>query len=137
MYQLITGHCLCGQLTYEYQGTVGPANLCHCEDCRRCTGSAFNVGVQLETAAFRITHGTLKSHTKSGESGTALTRYFCPECGSPIYTASPKHPESLYVKAGSLDDPSVVHVARQIWLDSAVPWRHIDPELPAFLRGYG
>lgn len=132
---MVTGHCLCGQVTYIYLGEVGPANLCHCEDCRRCTGSAFNVGVRLTAAAFRITRGAPKGYTKAGDSGTPLTRWFCPDCGSPLYTTSPKHPEFIYVKAGTLDNPAIVHVERQIWLDSAVPWRHVDRDLMGFSRG--
>lgn len=132
---MVTGHCLCSQVTYSYDGEVGPANLCHCEDCRRCTGSAFNVGVRLRAAAFQITSGVPKSFTKAGDSGTLLTRWFCSDCGSPLFTTSPKHPAFLYVKAGTLDDPSIVRVERQIWLASAVPWRYIDPHLPGFLSG--
>lgn len=132
---MVSGHCLCGQVSYTYTGEVGPANLCHCTDCRRCTGSAFNVGVRLTAAGFRISRGAPKGYTKAGDSGVPLTRWFCADCGSPLYTTSPKHPEVLYVKAGTLDDPSVVHVERQIWLDSAVPWRHIASALPAYAKG--
>jgi hypothetical protein len=63
-----------------------------------------------------------------------LTRAFCGDCGSPLYTASPAHAEHIYVKAGSLDDPSAVRPAHQSWLDSAVPWREIDPTIPAHRR---
>jgi hypothetical protein len=59
-----------------------------------------------------------------------LTRYFCPECGSPLYTVSPAHPEVLYVKAGTLDDPRLVHPRRQNWMRSRVPWTTIGLELP-------
>ena len=65
----LRGHCLCGYVRYEYVGLVGPATYCHCEDCRRCTGSAFNVGVRLETAALRMLGGQPKGHTRRGESG--------------------------------------------------------------------
>jgi len=53
----------------------------------------------------------------------------------PPYTASARHPEVIYVKAGTLDDPCIVRLQRQIWLDSAVPWRQIDPDLPGFAKG--
>ena len=132
---VVRGRCLCGGIRYEYGGTVGPANYCHCEDCRRCTGSAFNLGVRLDAAAFRIVSGAPKGFTKRGDSGNELTRHFCPDCGSPLFTSSPRHPESVYVKAGSFDDPSVVHPALQIWVASSVPWSRIDPALPAFTKG--
>jgi len=131
----VRGHCLCGAVAYEYRGTVGLANYCHCEDCRRCTGSAFNVGVRFERDKFRLTRGNLKGFTKRADSGNELTRHFCPECGSPLYTSSPAHPQHIFVKAGTLDDPSVVTPQRQTWLSSAVPWRHIDPAIASFSKG--
>jgi len=122
MADAVTGHCLCGNVAFEYAGDVGPASYCHCEDCRRCTGSAFNVGVRLRLADFRITAGEPKAFTKQADSGRELTRHFCADCGSPIYTSAPRHPDFVYVKAGS-------------WLDSAVPWRAIPPNLRSFDRG--
>ena len=94
MEEKVRGRCLCGHVVYEIAGPVGPANYCHCEDCRRCTGSAFNIGVRCETAGFRILSGATKGFTKRGDSGNELTRNFCPECGSPIFTSSLRHPET-------------------------------------------
>jgi hypothetical protein len=132
---IVRGRCLCGQVVYEYEGTPGPATYCHCEDCRRCTGSAFNVGVRLERAAFRIVRGAPKAFTKRGDSGDELTRHFCADCGSPLYTSAPKHAEHVYVKAGTLDDPSLVAPSRQIWLGSAVAWREIGRDLATSVKG--
>jgi hypothetical protein len=131
----VRGRCLCGYVRYEYAGTVGPANYCHCEDCRRCTGSAYNIGVRFEKSELRILSGSLKGFTKSADSGQELTRHFCPECGSPIFTSAPKHPEYVYVKAGTLDDPSIVEPANQNWVSSAVLWSRIGDDLPGFERG--
>lgn len=89
MADVIRGGCLCGRVRYEYTGDVGPANYCHCSDCRRCTGSAYNIGVRLTAAQFTITSGSPKGYTKRGESGGELTRHFCGECGSPLFTSSP------------------------------------------------
>ena len=127
----VTGRCLCGHVTWRYDGEVGPASYCHCADCRRCTGSAFNVGVRLRRADFRITAGTPRGFTKRGDSGRELTRHFCSECGSPIFTSAPKHPDHVFVKAGSFDDPALVRPAQQNWVASAVTWHRIAPDLPA------
>ena len=131
----IHGRCLCGHIRYEYTGAVGPANYCHCEDCRRCTGSAFNIGVRFDLAEFRILSGKPRGFTKRGESGAELTRHFCPKCGSPIFTSSPKHADSVYVKAGSLDDPLIVNPTHQSWLSSAVPWSRIGSDIASFTKG--
>jgi len=132
---VVTGRCLCGHVTWRYDGDVGPASYCHCEDCRRCTGSAFNVGVRLHRAHFHVTAGAPRGFTKHGDSGRELTRHFCPDCGSPIFTSAPKHPDHVYVKAGTFDDPDLVRPEREAWVASAVAWRRIAPDLPAFEKG--
>jgi hypothetical protein len=137
MTSILTGGCLCGRVRYEYRGTVGRAGYCHCADCRRTTGSAFNISVRLEAAGFRLTKGAAKGFTKTADSGSLLTRHFCADCGSPLYTTSPSHPDALYVKAGSLDDPGLVHPTHQSWMRSRVPWAAIDPDLPRHEAGGG
>jgi hypothetical protein len=132
--ELVTGGCLCGYVRYEYKGELGGANYCHCRDCRKTTGSAFNIGVQLQSAVLHIVTGQVKSYTKNGDSGNSITREFCPECGSPLFTRAPAKPQFVWLKAGSLDNPQLVKPMHQIWTDSAVPWAYIDPELPGFSR---
>ena len=124
---VVTGACLCGHVKFEYRGEVGPAKFCHCEDCRRCTGSAFNISVRIEEASFTLVKGALKGYAKIADSGNELTRYFCPNCGSPVYTASPVHEGIIYVKAGVFDDASLIAPQGQSWVESAVSWR-IPPE---------
>jgi hypothetical protein len=119
---MITGGCLCGAIRYEYDGGPGPGTYCHCADCRRVTGSAFNVGVRLERAKFRIMHGEPKTFSKIGDSGRAIERSFCSTCGSPLFTTAPHRPDYLWVKAGSLDRAEDIEVVDQIWTDSRVPW---------------
>lgn len=132
MARSITGGCLCGAVRYAYDGEVGAAGYCHCADCRRTSGSAFGISVRLATNAFRITQGTPKSFTKLGESGRPVTRSFCPDCGSPLYTTPPDRPGVLFIKAGSLDDPTMVKPDRQAWMRSRVDWAEIDPHIASY-----
>lgn len=132
-----TGGCLCGSVRFSYYGEVGPAGYCHCEDCRRCTGSAFNLSVRCELAKLDVVDDELSSFTKVGGSGLPLTRHFCRRCGSPVMTTSPRHEGVAYVKGGAWDDPDVVRPAHQSWTDSSVDWHVIDGGLPAHPRGRG
>ncbi|BAY08961.1 GFA family protein [Calothrix sp. NIES-2098] len=134
MTELVTGGCLCGYVRYEYKEELEAANYCHCRDCRKATGSAFNIGVRLQSTALHIVAGKVKSYTKTGDSGNTITREFCPECGSPLFTRAPAKPQFVWLKAGSLDNPYLVKPMHQIWTDSAVPWAYIDPQLPGFPR---
>ena len=132
MSAVVTGRCLCGFVVYTYSGVVGPAGYCHCKDCRQCSDTAFGISVRFEADKFALSRGHVKGHTKRSDSGVALTRHFCPECGSPIYTSSEKHAAYVYVKAGSLDDPTIVKPTHQSWASSAVQWSAIDPQFAAF-----
>ncbi|MFO1082485.1 MAG: GFA family protein [Reyranellaceae bacterium] len=111
------------------------AAYCHCRDCRKCTGSAFNVSVAFAIDGFRVGSGRVGAYTKQADSGHSLTRHFCLTCGSPLYTSSPTHPDRVYVKAGILDDPAIVRPAAQSWTRSRVEWATIDPALPAYAKG--
>ena len=130
-----TGGCLCGAVRYSV-GEVGPAAYCHCTDCRRVTGSAFNISAPVRLADFEIS-GPLGSHGHPAESGTILTRHFCAVCGSPIYGGSPRHPDIIYVTAGTFDDPAVIRPDRQSWTRSRVDWAEIPANIPSFSKGRG
>lgn len=128
----ITGSCLCGNVTFAYTGDVAAAAYCHCTDCRRTTGSAFNISIGMPRDSFKITKGAPKEFTKTADSGQAVTRHFCADCGAPLLTSSPGNPDMVYVKAGALDDPEVVKPAFQSWTRSRVGWSKIDDDLPGY-----
>jgi hypothetical protein len=128
------GGCLCGAVRYRIMGKVGTAGYCHCADCRKITGSAFNIGVTVALDDFAI-EGEPSSFTKRADSGRELTRHFCPRCGSPIYTSAPAHPGKVFVKAGSLDDPTLVRPVSEAWRASKVAWSDIPPGIQSFEHG--
>ena len=130
----VTGGCLCGSVRYEYTGELGTAGYCHCTDCRKISGSAFGVSVAAVAAEFRIVRGTPKGFTKAGDSGRSVTRFFCADCGCPLYTLPPLHPEKVFIKAGSLDDPSLVAPSREAWTDSRVSWAEVPAGIASYAR---
>ena len=130
------GGCLCNAVRFECDD-LGSAGYCHCEDCRRCTGSAFNISVRCPTSGFRVISGELGKFTKTGESGYELTRSFCLSCGSPIFTSSPLDPAVVYIKAGVLDDPGGVNPSLEAWVSSKVAWAEIPSGIAHFPKGRG
>lgn len=128
----VTGSCLCGNVAFAYSGDMAAAAYCHCTDCRKTTGSAFNISIGLDGDAFEVTKGTPKTFTKTADSGQPITRHFCGDCGAPLYTSSSLQPEKIYVKAGALDDPDVVRPAYQSYTRSRVAWSKIEDDLPGF-----
>lgn len=116
----VSGSCLCGAIRFVYRGAIGPAAICHCTDCRKCTGSAFKVSIGVDVVLFSVTGNSLSGFTKNADSGHTITRHFCANCGSPDYTSSAVHPDRYYVKAGVFDDPAVVKPAYQSRMRSKI-----------------
>jgi hypothetical protein len=68
------------------------------------------------------------------DSGNVMHRRFCPNCGVHVFTASEARPHLVFVRAGTLDDASVVKPEATIWVSAAPSWARIDPDLPQFER---
>jgi hypothetical protein len=75
----------------------------------------------VRAAAFTVTGGPALYEDR-GDSGAPVNRYFCAACGSPIYTALPASPKLVFLKAGTLDDASIVAPQTHVWCDSTWPW---------------
>jgi hypothetical protein len=119
----ITGRCLCGAATYTADAEPMVQAVCYCTDCQRQTGNPFSVIVAVPRAAFSAQGDTISSYTTIGEDhGGETVRSFCTACGSPLFSVAAVMPDAVFVKAGSLDDPSWVQPAVEAWTSSAPPW---------------
>jgi hypothetical protein len=128
----LSGGCLCGAVRYQWRGTSVSATYCHCPDCRKATGGPYTVGVRVDAAGLTICSGKTRGYTKIADSGRRITREFCPECGSPLFTRGEKCPDMVSIKAGSLDTPELIKPTHQTWTAMAVPWAYLDKGLPSF-----
>jgi len=135
MKTILRGRCLCGAVRYECSADPENASYCHCDDCKRATGGPYTVGVLAWAADLRILCGPVKGYTSIADSGRKITREFCPNCGSPLFTRAEKYPDFVFLKAGSLDEPERIKPNCQIWTKRAVPWAHIEEKLPCFPEG--
>jgi hypothetical protein len=119
----ITGHCLCGNVTYRTDAEPLAQALCFCSDCQRQTGTAFSIVIGVPRDAFVVAGDTLSSIETTGEvHGTPTRRHFCSACGSPIFSAVEAQPDLVYVKAGTLDDASWLEPNAEVFTRSAQPW---------------
>jgi hypothetical protein len=127
----IVGGCLCGKV--RYSANVEPAftGLCHCSDCQKSTGSAFSVVIAVPKDALTV-QGRLTTFSKPGDSGQALERRFCPECGSGLVEEAAVMPGIVMINVGTLDDSSWVKPAMQIYCDSAQSWVQLGGEMQRF-----
>ncbi len=129
----IEGGCLCGSVRYSADVEPTFVGVCHCDDCQRFTGSAFATVIGVPSSALKVS-GVLKTYSKRGDTGKAIHRRFCPECGSGLMDEADALPGVAMVNAGTLDDRSWVTPQSEIYCDSAQPWVHLGGELKRFAR---
>ncbi len=76
----LNGGCLCGNVRYSASGEPVVTSICHCQDCKKQTGSAFVEVVAVPQESFSL-QGTLQTYTKAADSGRKKSIRFCPGCG--------------------------------------------------------
>jgi hypothetical protein len=116
------GGCQCGAVRYRIVGPAKALAVCHCKECQRQSGSAFGMGLFLPRDQFVLLRGTLKSFTRSSDSGRPVVCSFCPECGNRIIHEPSRAPGLVNVRAGTLDDTSWLTPGLQAWTQSKQKW---------------
>ncbi|MGN6453970.1 MAG: GFA family protein [Steroidobacteraceae bacterium] len=117
----INGSCLCGQIRYSAKVEPAFVAVCHCKNCQKQAGTAFSVLVAVPKSSLSI-QGRLKTFQDVGDSGQAVLRNFCPDCGSPITSDVAVMPELVFIKAGTLEDTSWLDPKMHVYCDSAQRW---------------
>lgn len=91
------GRCMCGAVTVDVTKLAPSMNACHCEMCRRWTGSAF---VAVHSAADDT---TFDGPVKTLSSSDWATRGWCDACGSTLFYRL-DHDGSYGIAAGLFDN---------------------------------
>lgn len=128
-----SGGCACGAIRYECSADPVFSWICHCRDCQRASGSAFCPVLYVEKAALTIL-GESHYHEVRAESGNAVSRGFCPRCGSPVFIQAELVPSLQGLWAASLDDPSQFQPSVQVWCGSAQSWDCLSSALPQIAK---
>lgn len=131
----LEGGCLCGAVRYRVAAEPVMQAVCHCRNCQRQAGSGWSMIMGVPAAALTVS-GAVKTYHDQGESGGAVERQFCPECGSPLFSRVSAAPDLVFIKAGTLDDTSRFTPQVQFWTDSKQHWVEI-AGVPGFARNPG
>ena len=118
----IDGACHCGFIRYEAEIDPEAVGICHCTDCQILSGSAFRIVVPAKKDGFNMLGGQPKIYIKTADSGNKRAQAFCPECGAPIYAASPTDPQVFGLRVGAIRQRTQLRPKRQIWCRSALDW---------------
>jgi hypothetical protein len=125
------GRCLCGAVSYEYQGPENWVAHCHCESCRRNTSSPFTTFIAVPRKAYRFTGIQPAIYNSS----PGVRRLFCPKCGSPVAFDADSYPDEIHFYLAALEDASGLEVQTHGFAGEKVPWIELGDDLPKYLHG--
>lgn len=122
----LTGHCYCGAVSFEIDGESDWVGHCHCESCRRASGS-----VMTTFAGFKNQQVTFSGAEPSRHrTDDGVTRSFCGQCGSPVAYQNDDQIGEIHMHLGLFDDidrlPPVDHSFR----NEKASWLNADEHLP-------
>lgn len=125
------GGCLCGAVRYEVAGPALFGGYCYCADCRK-TSSSHSASIAIPSDTMTCT-GETREYTKTGGSGNPVTRVFCPNCGTGVYSKGAR-PGVYMLKAGTLDDDHLeaFKPMASIYVSRCPSWDQPRSGLPTF-----
>ena len=121
------GSCLCGKITYLYEGEITEISMCHCSQCRKAQGSAFAAVCPIDHTKLQING---KEHIKEYASSIGKIRAFCGECGSPLYSQKSDLPDVVRLRIGTLDTLVETNNCYHKFIDSKAEWYKIADGFP-------
>lgn len=125
------GSCLCGRVRYEIAGPFADFRYCHCERCRKATGSAHAANLLLAPERLSWISGeseiTLVIHAEAEN----YPRAFCRHCGGPVPRLT-RDRRYMLVPAGTLEDDPGLRPTISIFWRLRAPWFVPTTALPAF-----
>lgn len=127
----VSGSCLCGSIKYEVTGEAVRFSHCHCQRCRKATGTghATNLLLTPVSGIIWLQGEDLLARYKVPEA-ERFYNCFCSKCGSPMPRTVPEI-DAVLIPAGSLDSDPPVKPQHHIFWDSRADWSCADNGLPA------
>ncbi|MDB4115601.1 GFA family protein [Planktomarina sp.] len=125
---VFSGKCLCGNVSYQCHSEPKAIFNCHCEDCRRATGSVFGTNLFVSESEVEIS-GEVSSYSHISDSGSTMTKRFCSNCGSLLFGSNSAKPNVVSIRAGTVDQLALIKPQINLFMDKKVPSTSIDENL--------
>jgi hypothetical protein len=119
----IDGGCHCGEIRYQAEVDPEKVEICHCTDCQTLSGAAYRTVVPALEGTFKLLSGQPKVYVKTAENGSQRAQVFCPNCGTPIYSAAVGSGSSFIgIRVGTVRQRDDLQPKAQYWHRSAQSW---------------
>lgn len=93
-----TGTCCCGNASITVENNPVLNGICHCNDCKRRTGSAFGWNAYFPTERVLDRSGDWTRY--SPKAAPDQIRYACTGCASVMWWTTPFMPDAIGMPAG-------------------------------------
>ncbi len=116
----INGSCLCEAVRFEAQDKFQQFHLCHCDQCKKMSGSAHVSNLFIRPEFFKWLAGE-KLVTRYDVPNRSITNAFCKQCGSAVpYLSSTK--QWVIVPAGGLNNCPSLKPQDHIFTNEKAEW---------------
>lgn len=128
------GGCLCQKTRYQISSTPISQGICYCRQCQIVGGAYGSPLLVLHNDSFECTQGVLSFCKTKSDRGSSVTRNFCKECGSHIFSQISDISEIVTVKAATLDNFSAFIPEYLVWTQNTAPSCVLPTGVPAYLE---
>ena len=130
-----SGHCLCRNVHYRFEGPRTWACFCHCEDCRRNCAAPIvaYIGVPLDGFRWQVREqeGTEPEFYPSSQ---GVKRFFRNQCGTPMAFQAEHYPGEIHLYAATLENPQDFKPTFHVHYREKLSWLHLDDSLQRYPR---
>ena len=124
-HETYSGGCACNEIRYKVYGPPVMVTYCHCDDCRKSSGSVVSVIAGFQKSGFELING----NPTYFDATPVVKRSFCRTCGAPLFYDNLNFPENIYIQMGSFDDPRQLPPDRHTWVCERISWHEITDNL--------
>ena len=126
----IRGSCLCGGVRFEVEPPFLRANHCHCERCRKHSGTAVCTQTRVPKERFHLRQGAelIQVYGK----GEGAVKAFCRNCGSSLFGGDWPDGREVSIRMGSFDDDPGIRPQFRTFVSDKAPWDIITDDLPRY-----
>ena len=116
-----TAACACGSVRIAVEGEPARLSICHCDACKRRTGSAFSWNATFPADQVAI-EGETRSWQRDSDEGYWGRHHFCPRCGATAWYEIERRPSMISIPAGNFTDPDFPAPSVEVYWEKRCPW---------------
>jgi hypothetical protein len=130
MAETIRGSCLCGGVKFTVEPPLLRASHCHCERCRKHSGTAVCTQARVRREQFQLLSGVelIRVYGK----GEGAVKAFCSVCGSSLFGGDWPDGDEVSIRMGAFDDDPGIRPQFHTWVRDRAEWDEITDQLPQF-----